>query len=132
MEALLQKAVSLFRFIQEKDIFERHYKNLLAKRLLLGKSLFDDLERFALGKIKTECGFQFTSKMEGMFKDMSLSADTQTAFKDYISNTDVSNCQRTISLTRLGTDKTPIGAYGQCTHIHLLAHHHQCLFAEHA
>ena len=29
----------------------------------------------------SECGAQFTSKLEGMFKDMELSKDTSLAFK---------------------------------------------------
>lgn len=30
---------------------------------------------------QVECGSQFTSKLEGMFKDMDLSADVMTAFR---------------------------------------------------
>ena len=36
---------------------------------------------------KTECGCQFTSKLEGMFKDMSLSNLTMEEFKNHITNT---------------------------------------------
>ena len=32
----------LFRFLSDKDIFERYYKQLLAKRLLTGRSHSDD------------------------------------------------------------------------------------------
>lgn len=73
----------LFRFIQEKDVFEKYYKQHLAKRLLLGRSVSDDAERNMIAKLKTECGYQFTSKLEGMFTDMKLSADSMDAFKTY-------------------------------------------------
>jgi len=33
---------------------------------------------------QTECGYQFTSKLEGMFTDMKLSADTMEGFKNYL------------------------------------------------
>jgi hypothetical protein len=47
-------------YITEKDVFERHYKDHLAKRLLHGRSVSsDDAERGMLAKLKIECGFQF-------------------------------------------------------------------------
>jgi len=74
----------LFRFLQEKDVFEKYYKQHLAKRLLLGRSVSDDAERNMIAKLKTECGYQFTSKLEGMFTDMKLSADTMDSFKGHL------------------------------------------------
>lgn len=80
----------LFRFIQEKDVFEKYYKQHLAKRLLLGRSVSDDAERNMIAKLKTECGYQFTSKLEGMFTDMKLSSDAMEGFKNYLRNLQVS------------------------------------------
>jgi Cullin family len=45
--------MSLFRFLQCKDTFERFYKNKLSKRLLLGKSASYDSEKSMLSKLKT-------------------------------------------------------------------------------
>ena len=52
IDVLLDKVMMLFRFIQEKDVFEKYYKQHLAKRLLLGKSCSDDAERNMIGKLK--------------------------------------------------------------------------------
>lgn len=75
----------------------------LAKRLLLGKSSSSDLEKAMVARLKTECGWQFTAKLEGaphipplspldlvhalafaftagMFKDIDLSAELQRQF----------------------------------------------------
>jgi len=84
VDIILDKILMLFRFIQEKDVFEKYYKQHLAKRLLLGRSVSDDAERNMISKLKTECGYQFTCKLEGMFTDMRLSVDTMTGFKEYI------------------------------------------------
>lgn len=84
VDQILDKVMMLFRFIQEKDVFEKYYKQHLAKRLLLGRSVSDDAERNMITKLKTECGYQFTSKLEGMFTDMKLSADTMEGFKSHI------------------------------------------------
>lgn len=86
MEIVLDKTITVFRFITEKDVFERYYKNHLAKRLLQGRSVSDDAEKNMLGKLKVECGFQFTQKLEGMFHDMKISNDTMDAYKKHTAN----------------------------------------------
>jgi cullin-4 len=74
------------RFIHGKDVFEAFYKKDLAKRLLVGKSASVDCEKSMLSKLKAECGAGFTSKLEGMFKDMELSRDINSAFRSYKDN----------------------------------------------
>lgn len=87
VEQTLDKVMSLFRYLEEKDVFERYYKQHLAKRLLSGKSASEDAERSIILKLKTECGYQFTSKLEGMFNDMKTSADTMERFKQHSAET---------------------------------------------
>ncbi|KND02992.1 uncharacterized protein SPPG_08979 [Spizellomyces punctatus DAOM BR117] len=86
VDSLLDKTVTLFRFIEEKDVFERYYKQHLAKRLLLGRSVSEDAEKNMIGKLKVECGCQFTVKLEGMFNDMRLAADTMGDFRSHLAN----------------------------------------------
>ncbi|KAG2684765.1 hypothetical protein I3760_10G090100 [Carya illinoinensis] len=81
LEGTLDKVLVLFRFIQGKDVFEAFYKKDLAKRLLLGKSASIDAEKSMISKLKTECGSQFTNKLEGMFKDVELSKEINESFK---------------------------------------------------
>jgi len=65
--------ITIFKYISDKDIFEDVYKQHLAQRLLHEKSQSDANEKTMLAKFKGECGHQFTSKMEGMFKDIEQS-----------------------------------------------------------
>uniref|UniRef100_A0A673YPC9 Cullin 3 n=1 Tax=Salmo trutta TaxID=8032 RepID=A0A673YPC9_SALTR len=90
VESILDKAMVLFRFMQEKDVFERYYKQHLARRLLTNKSVSDDSEKNMISKLKTECGCQFTSKLEGMFRDMSISNTTMDEFRQHLQSTGVS------------------------------------------
>jgi hypothetical protein len=71
----------LFRYISGKDVFEAFYKKDLAKRLLLGKSASIDAEKSMIAKLKAECGAAFTTKLEGMFKDVETSRDVAAAFR---------------------------------------------------
>lgn len=52
VESILDKAMVLFRFMQEKDVFERYYKQHLARRLLTNKSVSDDSEKNMISKLK--------------------------------------------------------------------------------
>ncbi|XP_071638558.1 cullin-3-like [Temnothorax longispinosus] len=83
-EGILDKTMVLFRLLQEKDIFEQYYKKHLAKRLLLNKSVSDDSEKNMISKLKTECGCLFTSKLEDMFKDLTVSNTIMDEFKDHV------------------------------------------------
>ena len=95
LERLLDKIMVIFRFIHGKDVFEAFYKKDLAKRLLVGKSASVDSEKSMLSKLKAECGAGFTSKLEGMFKDMELSRDINSAFKQHV--THISETDRSLA-----------------------------------
>ncbi|RCN51280.1 cullin family protein [Ancylostoma caninum] len=82
LDQLMNKVITLFRFIQGKDVFEVFYKKDLAKRLLLGRSASVDAEKIMLSKLRQECGAGFTQKLEGMFRDMELSKDLGVAFRN--------------------------------------------------
>uniref|UniRef100_A0A8C5U806 Cullin 4B n=1 Tax=Malurus cyaneus samueli TaxID=2593467 RepID=A0A8C5U806_9PASS len=94
LTAILQKG---------KDVFEAFYKKDLAKRLLVGKSASVDAEKSMLSKLKHECGAAFTSKLEGMFKDMELSKDIMIQFKQYMQNQNVpGNIELTVNILTMG------------------------------
>lgn len=57
IEVILDKTMVLFRFLLEKDVFERYYKTHLAKRLLLNKSVSDDFEKNMISKLKVSFDF---------------------------------------------------------------------------
>jgi len=69
-----------FRFLHDRDVFSEYYKGQLSKRLLTGRSASDDAEKSMIGKLKAECGYQFTQQLEGMFTDIRLSRTTASDF----------------------------------------------------
>ncbi|KAJ3022542.1 UNVERIFIED_CONTAM: hypothetical protein HDU68_009045 [Siphonaria sp. JEL0065] len=86
VDAVLDSTVMIFRLLDQKDTFERYYKSHLAKRLLYGRSISEDAEKAFIGKLKIECGSQFTSKLEGMFQDMKVSEEMMTLFNNLPNN----------------------------------------------
>ncbi|GMH33867.1 hypothetical protein BSKO_01701 [Bryopsis sp. KO-2023] len=113
LEAILDKVMTIFRFLQEKDVFEKYYKQHLAKRLLSGRSYSDDAERSLLVKLKTECGYQFTSKLESMFNDIKTSEDMMRDFKEFVQDGDV-ELGMDFSVQVLTTGSWPAQSTAQC------------------
>jgi cullin 3 len=86
IDIVLDKATTLLRYIQDKDMFERYYKKHLARRLLHGKSESADVEKQMISRMKLEIGNSFTTKLEGMFKDMTMSDDLTSGYRNHISS----------------------------------------------
>ncbi|WFC99257.1 hypothetical protein MYAM1_002001 [Malassezia yamatoensis] len=84
LEQILDRIVMLFRYVHEKDMFERYYKLHLTRRLLHGRSVSDDAERGMIAKLKVECGHGYVQKLQGMLNDMKLSQEVLNAFHKYM------------------------------------------------
>ncbi|KAL1422584.1 hypothetical protein MTO96_021992 [Rhipicephalus appendiculatus] len=116
-DQLMDKVIAIFRALQEKDLFERYYKQHLAKRLLLNKSASDEAERTLVAKLRKECGCLFTSKMEAMFKDMHISSNTMKQFKEAVSSCSVDLHGVDINVRVLTTGFWPLAAATQQSNI---------------
>jgi cullin 3 len=84
VDLLLDQGITLLRYIQDKDMFERYYKKHLSRRLLMKRSISMDAERQMISKMKLEVGNSFTQKIEAMFKDMTVSRDLSTKYKQHV------------------------------------------------
>ncbi|SCU87323.1 LAMI_0D05622g1_1 [Lachancea mirantina] len=80
---LLDEAIGIFKLLKDKDVFEKIYKQQLSKRLLQDRSQLE-LEKHMIEKMKQEIGASFTSKMEGMIRDLLISKGYEKKFRqDY-------------------------------------------------
>eukprot|EP01012_Entosiphon_sulcatum_P037927 TRINITY_DN4889_c0_g1_i1.p1 TRINITY_DN4889_c0_g1~~TRINITY_DN4889_c0_g1_i1.p1 ORF type:complete len:769 (-),score=186.60 TRINITY_DN4889_c0_g1_i1:539-2845(-) len=82
LEEVLDKVVSLFGYISDKDLFHEFYRKQLSRRLLMSNTN-DESERSLISKLKMKCGAPYTSKLEGMINDRNVSEETQNAFRQY-------------------------------------------------
>ncbi|KAK4704943.1 hypothetical protein P7C70_g1265, partial [Phenoliferia sp. Uapishka_3] len=87
VDSVLNKTIALFRFLVEKDVFEKYYNMHLAKRLINSRSVSDDAERNMLAKFKIEAGAAFTKSAEGMMKDIKTSEEALVEYKRYLDRT---------------------------------------------
>ena len=81
LEETLNQVMIVFKYIEDKDVFQKYYSKMLAKRLVSHLSASDDAEASMISKLKQACGFEYTSKLQRMFQDVGLSKDLNDAFK---------------------------------------------------
>jgi hypothetical protein len=56
------QVVRLLAYISDKDLFSEFYRKRLSRRLLHDKSASEHHEKAVLGRLKQQCGAQFTQK----------------------------------------------------------------------
>jgi len=107
VETTLEKVVKLLAYISDKDLFAEFYRKKLSRRLLFDRSANDDHERSILTKLKTQCGAQFTSKMEGMVTDLQIAKDNQKEFEKWLDDDDTRRPKMEFGVTVLTTGFWP-------------------------
>lgn len=84
LEDTLNHVMIVFKYITDKDVFQKFYSKMLAKRLVFHMSASDDAEASMISKLKQACGFEYTSKLQRMFQDIGLSKDLNEKYKQFL------------------------------------------------
>ncbi|KAK8060441.1 Cullin 1 [Apiospora saccharicola] len=83
LDAVLTQIMTVFKYIEDKDVFQKFYSRMLARRLVHSTSTSDDAETSMISKLKEACGFEYTNKLQRMFQDMQISKDLNQGFKEH-------------------------------------------------
>ena len=84
VEHAIENAITIFKFTDEKDVFQKFYSKYLAKRLVTNNSVNDEYEANMIGKLKEQCGYEYTCRLQRMFNDIELSKTFTTKFTSSI------------------------------------------------
>lgn len=82
LENALNQAMVIFKFIDDKDVFQKFYQKKLAQRLVTSGSASDDAESSMISKLKEVSGYDYTNKLTRMFSDINVSRDVTEKFKE--------------------------------------------------
>lgn len=88
LEETLTQIMTVFKYIEDKDVFQKFYSRMLARRLVHSNSSSDDAETSMISKLKEACGFEYTNKLQRMFQDMQISKDLNAGFKEHVQSLD--------------------------------------------
>lgn len=83
LENTLTQIMTVFKYIEDKDVFQKFYSRMLARRLVHTSSSSDDAETSMISKLKEACGYEYTNKLQRMFQDMQISKDLNSGFKEF-------------------------------------------------
>ncbi|KAM0242017.1 hypothetical protein ACHAPO_001719 [Fusarium lateritium] len=84
LEHTLDQIMTVFKYIEDKDVFQKFYSRMLARRLVNSNSSSDDAETSMISKLKEACGFEYTNKLQRMFQDMQISGDLNKEFRVHL------------------------------------------------
>ncbi|XP_055540901.1 cullin-2 [Wyeomyia smithii] len=88
IESKLMKSITIFKYIEDKDVYQKFYSRMLAKRLIHDQSQSMDAEEMMINKLKQACGYEFTNKLHRMFTDISVSTDLNVKFNHFLKQRD--------------------------------------------
>ncbi|KAI6716568.1 hypothetical protein JHW43_000827 [Diplocarpon mali] len=83
LENSLTQIMTVFKYIEDKDVFQKFYSRMLARRLVHTSSSSDDAETSMISKLKEACGYEYTNKLQRMFQDIQISKDLNSGFKEF-------------------------------------------------
>uniref|UniRef100_H2YZC2 Cullin-1 n=1 Tax=Ciona savignyi TaxID=51511 RepID=H2YZC2_CIOSA len=93
LEATLKEVLTVFRYIEDKDVFQTFYSKMLARRLVQHTSASDDAEAQMISRLKQTCGFEYTSKLQRMFQDVDVSKNLNERFRSHIASSTPLDCE---------------------------------------
>ncbi|KAL5482829.1 CDC53_2 [Sanghuangporus weigelae] len=108
LESGMKQIMTIFKYIEDKDIFLRFYSHKLSKRLLHDVSASNEAESSMISRLKEVCGFEYTQKLERMLTDSSLSNDLTDSFKEKMAVSHPVDNDLTITIQVLGTNVWPL------------------------
>lgn len=85
----LANSITIFKYIDDKDVFQKFYSRMLARRLIHQQSQSMDAEEAMINRLKQACGYEFTNKLHRMFTDISVSNDLNNKFQAFLKRDNV-------------------------------------------
>ncbi|CAG4949117.1 unnamed protein product [Parnassius apollo] len=86
----LAAAIVVFKYVDDKDVFQKHYARALARRLIHQLSASMEQEEAMINRLKAACGYEFTNKLHRMFTDVAVSADLNAKFQQHLRDNNLS------------------------------------------
>ena len=82
----LASSITIFKYLDDKDVFQKFYSRSLGKRLIHMQSHSMDMEEAMINRLKQACGYEFTSKFHRMFTDILTADELNKKFTTFLTN----------------------------------------------
>ena len=101
----------IFKFINNKDLFEENYRKYLQKRLLRNSSMMKENEFIFYEIMKEENGFSYVKKIEKMINDIFYSQNINIDFRKKYMNNNINKKGPDFYIKILSHDSWPFDDY---------------------
>lgn len=81
VEIQFENIMNIFKYLEDKDIYQKFYSKYLAKRLITNKIISEEAENSMVSKLKSLCGMEYTSRFQTMTKDLTSSRELAAKYK---------------------------------------------------
>lgn len=85
LDKSLAEIMTVFKYIEDKTTFNVFYSRFLAKRLI-NSSSSEEAEVIMINQLTKACGFEYTTKLQRMLKDVPISRGLNNDYKDWRSS----------------------------------------------
>lgn len=85
----LSQSIIVFKYIDDKDVFQKFYSKNMAKRIILAQIASMDAEESMINKLKQVCGYEYTAKLQRMFTGIGVSKEQMEKFKIHCRQKDI-------------------------------------------
>ncbi|KAI5713274.1 hypothetical protein M8J76_000033 [Diaphorina citri] len=109
MDDKLSQSITVFKYIDDKDVFHKFYAKMLAKRLIHQQSTSMDGEEAMINKLKQACGYEFTNKFHRMLTDIKISGGLNEKFHSEFVKTNEIDLGIHFSINILQAGSWPLG-----------------------
>lgn len=80
-QSVLDNAITVFQFIEDKDVFQTYHATTLARRLIDGTHVSHDMELHMITKLEEFCGHDYGSNLRRMITDLTISEELTKQFQ---------------------------------------------------
>jgi len=84
LEEKLKQVIILFKYINDKDVFQKFFAKYLTKRLIHNNSASPEAEKVMINGLREACGYEYTAKLQRMFTDIGTSSELNDKFKEHL------------------------------------------------
>ncbi|XP_037038939.1 cullin-1-like [Bradysia coprophila] len=89
LEEVLNNFLTVFKYIQDKDVFRALYRIMLAERLIQHTSASDEAELLMFSKLEQACNYEYTAKLRRMFQDIGKSKALNARYREHLNSLNV-------------------------------------------
>lgn len=108
LNELLNEIITVFNFIDDKDIFQTFYRRMLAKRLINQSSVSDEDEALMISKLRETAGPEYINKLQRMFQDISVSNDLNDKYREHQKDSDNASKKVGFNIQVLSNNAWPV------------------------